>query len=231
MAEFSAGRPFDRDRAGGERALRPLPPHPSSDQVLHLPTILSRLRRLSRADLTPLREVRDDPSQTLSASLVVIFAIGLSAVGGWLWLIVDLEGLSTGRILLREVLLGSVFAIGLWLAWVAVVQIILRSLYGRSVERGRLLRCMGYAAAPLALSLLMVIPALSFTVGVLALVTWVALSHVAVATAAPEAAPRETVTATACGFAVYTAVMSVLADVAGMAPGIFVHAADLTAYL
>ena len=231
MAEFSARRPFDRESADHGRAPRPARPHRSSDQVLHLPTILNRLRRLSRAELTPLQEVRDDPSQGLSAILVMMLAVGLSAVGGWLWLIADLEGLSTGRILLRELLLGSVFAVGLWLAWVVTAQIVLRSLYGRAVERGCLVRCMGYAAAPLALSVLMVIPALSFTVGLLTLVAWVALSHAAVATAVPDAAPRETVTATACGFAVYAVVMSVLADAAGMAPGIFVHAADLTAYL
>ena len=201
------------------------------DQLIDVRMIGSRLRRLSRLDASVFREVRDDPTQTLAATLVVFGAVLLSALGGWLWLIAEAEGLSTGRILVREVVLGTIFGLAVWALWVIGAHVMLQSVFGRTAPGTRLLRTMGYAAFPVAASLLMVVPALGFAVGLLTVMAWFAASNAAIEEAAPEATRKEVLVANLAGFSLFVVVMSVLADAAGVAPGFFVRAADLSAYV
>ncbi len=211
--------------SGGRRS-----PEARPDQVIDLHLILVRARRLARLDSSVLREVRDDPTLTLSAGLIVVVTTLLAAVGGWLWLIVEADGISTGRVAVREFVLGSLFAIAVWGGWLIAAHVMLESVFGRTAPMGRLFRSMGYAALPAAGALLLVIPALSFAVGLLVMMAWFAASHAAIEAAAPHATRTEVLVANLTGFAVYVVVLSVLAAAAGVAPGFFVHAADLSAY-
>ncbi len=203
----------------------------SSDQVIDLRLIMQRVRRMTQLDATVFAEVRDDASQTLAATLVVLASLLLAALGGWLWLIVEVDGLSTGRILLREVLLGLISGLALWGLWVLSARLVLQFVFGRAVSGPQLVRTMGYAAFPLAGAALMVVPALGFAVGMLTVLAWFVSSNAAIETAAPGAARREVFVANAAGFSLFVVLMSVLADAAGVAPGFFVHAADLSLYV
>ena len=203
----------------------------SSDQVIDLRLIVQRVRRMTQLDATVFAEVRDDAGQTLAATLVVLASLLLAALGGWLWLIVEVDGLSTGRILLREVLLGLISGLALWGLWVLSARLVLQFVFGRRVSGPQLVRTMGYAAFPLAGAALMVVPALGFAVGMLTVLAWFVSSNAAIETAVPGATRREVFVANAAGFSLFVVLMSVLADAAGVAPGFFVHAADLSLYV
>ena len=190
-------------------------------------SMLNRVGRLFQLDTSVFDEVKDDPAQTLPAIVMVVVATLLAALGGWLWLIIEFDGLSTGRIIVRELVLGSLFAIGLWVAWVALVKVLLEGLFSVNVGLMPLVRTMGLAAAPGALALAMLIPVLSFGLALAALVAWFALSSYAVQSAAPDATPKQAVVANLGGFLVFALVLAILADIAGMAPGVFVHGADI----
>ncbi len=188
---------------------------------------LARIRRLARLDTTVFDEVRDDTSQTAPAILVVVVATLLAALGGWLWLIIEFDGLDTGKIILKEFILGSIFAILLWGAWILLSGFLLTKHYGRTVDRHALLRTAGFAAAPLALTILMLIPEISLGIGLLALVSWFLLTNYAMQAAVPDAAPKEIALANAAGFGLFAIVLAVLASNLGWAPGIFAHGADI----
>ena len=223
----------DAERAEGPRRAR-LPGRSDdsrADQIIDPRLILSRVQRLARLDPAVFREVRDDPSQTLGAGLVVLASLLLAALGGWLWLIVESEGLSTGRILVREVALGLIFGMAVWGVWVIGVHVMLQSVFGRRAPGTRLLRTMGYGAFPVAGAVFMVVPALGFAVGLLTVLAWFASSNAAIEASAPEASRREVLVANLVGFSLFVVVMSVLADAAGIAPGFFVRAADLSVYV
>lgn len=132
--------------------------------------LMDQIRRLARLDTTVFEEVRDAQSQTLPALVVVIVGVVLSALGGWLWLEFEFSSADTGDVLLREVLLGSAFAIALWAVWVLVTQVVLLNMFNIEADRMALLRCMGFAAAPAGLMLLILIPSLSLGIGLGALV-------------------------------------------------------------
>lgn len=201
------------------------------DQIIDAQRIFDRLRRLASFDSTVFGEIVDDVSLTLSAYLIAIGAIMLAAIGGWLALIVDVDGLSTGRIAVREFLLGSVLAFVFWLAAVFVVRMVLQSTFRRQVNHNALIRTMGYATAPLAGALLMPVPELSFAVGLVSIVAWFMLSSAAVEQAAPDASRREALVASGVGLGLFVVAMSLLAEAGGLAPGFFIHAADLSAYV
>lgn len=191
---------------------------------------VERVRRLARFDTTVFDEVRDEPGQTLPAAAIVVAGVLLAALGGWLWLWIEFDGLDTGRIIIREFLIGTIFTVLMWAVWVLVVELVLVQAYGHEVSRGGLIRCMGYAAAPAALMLLVLIPSLSFGIGLVALAAWWALSGHAIHAAVPTATPAQVSVANLAGFALFALVLSVLAHQAGMAPGVFVHAGGASEY-
>jgi len=192
---------------------------------------LSRVRRLARLDTTVFNEVRHDTSQTVPALLVLVVATLLAALGGWIWLIIEFDGLDTGKIILKEFILGSILSIALWGAWILLSGFLLSRHYGRAVDRHALLRAAGFAAAPLALTFLMLIPEISLGVGLLALVAWFLLTNYAMQAVVPDAAPKEIALANAAGFGLFAIVLAVLASSGGWAPGIFVHGADVFEYV
>ena len=201
-----------------------------ADQILDGRATLGRLRRLSRLDPSVFSEVRDDSTQSLAAVLVAVGAIVLSAVGGWLWLISEVDGLSTGRIVLREFFLGSLIAIGLWGLWIVAARTMLANVFRRPTSRGALFRTMGYATLPAAGAILLVIPAVGFAAGLVSIVAWFAASNAAIESAAPDATRREVLVANTAGFTVFATLSAVLADAAGLAPGFFARGADISVY-
>lgn len=188
---------------------------------------LSRVRRLLKLDTTVFDEVRDDSSQTVPALLVLVVATLLAALGGWLWLIIEFDGLDTGKIIIREFLIGSIFSLLAWGLWMLASGLILTKRYGHTVDRHTLLRTAGFAAAPLALTIFMLIPEISLGVGLFALVAWFLLTNYAMQAAVRSAAPKQIALANVAGFAVFAIVLAVLASGEGLAPGVFTHGADI----
>jgi hypothetical protein len=141
-------------------------------------------------------------------------------VGGWLWWIAS--GLGDSRtVLIKSVLIGSLFSLALWLAWLLVVYIVLHRLTDVTINVERLVRAAGMASAPLALGLLMAVPMISFGVGLVAVGTW-ALTTQAAIERATGLNGRPVVIANAAGFAVWAIAMSLLATSTNqIAPGPF----------
>ena len=106
--------------------------------------IVGQIQRLTRLDTSVFDEVRDAESQTIPAVIVVVGSIVLSALGGWFWLAIEFNGLDTGKIIVNEVLFGSIIAIALWVAWALITQVVLLNLSGVEADRMALLRCMAF---------------------------------------------------------------------------------------
>lgn len=170
---------------------------------------LARLRRLLlHLDLSVFDEARLDAGATIGSLAVAGASIVLFALGGWLWSIMSGLG-ETWQVFFKSVVLGGVFAFGMWLVWLLVVFGLLQRLTGRAPQVEPLLRTAGLAAAPAALGLLMVLQPIAFGLGLLALAAWVAMTQVAVerATGAPQGVAM---VANLAGFGAWAAVMSLL---------------------
>ena len=126
--------------------------------------VVGRLLRLARLDTSVFDEVRMDPTATASSFLVVAAAAFAAGLGGWLWWVQEAE-FDEGRVFVQSVILGSLFAIGLWIVWLFVVYVLLTQVFRERADLQQLIRTMGMAAAPLALSVLLLIPGINYGLG------------------------------------------------------------------
>jgi hypothetical protein len=118
--------------------------------------------------------------------------------------------------------LGSILSVILWGIWVAITYVMLTQVFRARAEVNELIRVMGFAAAPLALSVLMFIPGLDFGIGLAATGLFFATTVLAVQTATDAPAGRSLV-ATLAGFAVWAIVLGLLTTKDHTwAPGFFV---------
>ena len=123
--------------------------------------------------------------------------------------------------LLKSVVVGTLFSLALWLVWLLVAYALLQRLAGVTVPIEELLRAAGLATAPLALGLLMVVPAISFAVGLFALGAWAVTTQIAIERCAPGLG-GPAVAANLAGFAIWLVAMSLLATASDpLAPGPF----------
>ncbi len=179
-----------------------------------------RVRRLLRLELSALDEAAADAGATISSVAVAVLSMALLGVGGWLWWV--RSGLPGARgVLVSSALVGTVFSLALWLLWLLVAFALISRLTGRAPHIDALARACGLAALPLALGLLMVVPVVSFGVGVFALVAWAALTQSAIerATGAPAGVA---LVANLAGFGAWAGVMSILSTAQQtFAPGPF----------
>lgn len=121
-----------------------------------------RVLRLARLDTTVFDEVRDDANELIPSLVVAAVACLLAGLGSFLWwetVANTVSGFPRSQFL-NTVILGSAFLfaslyIGGVVAWVVLAQA-----FKVQADLGAVLRTFGYAAAPLALSLLMLIPIL-----------------------------------------------------------------------
>ena len=174
-----------------------------------IPLMFGRLWRLARFDLDVLDELRRDSGATAPALVVAICSMLLYGVGGWLWWVRD-DFSQAGDLFFKSVVVGTLFALVLWLVWLLVVYLVLLQVSRVMTPVDQLLRAAGFAAAPLALGLFMVVPGVSLGVGVLALGGWLLFTQSAVERCAPRADGAATL-ANLVGFGVWLVVMSLLA--------------------
>ncbi len=181
---------------------------------------LARLRRLIEFDLSVFDDARYDPTATVWSLVVAAVSMALFALGGWFWWVFSGLG-DVGAVFLKSVVLGTLFSLALWLVWLLVVYAVLQRLTGRAVQMDELVRATGLATAPLALGLLMLVPAVSFAAGLFALATWVLTTQVAVERVS-VADIGQAMIANLAGFGAWVIVMSLLATASNqLAPGPF----------
>jgi hypothetical protein len=195
-----------------------------SVQEFNYQALSGRLMRLARLDTSVFEEVRLDASATIPSLVVAVVATFLAGLGGWLyWMIaVDIGG-GSGDVLIKSAILGTVFSVALWLAWVFVVYAMLTQVFKAQADVQQLVRTMGMAAAPLALSVLMFIPEISFAIALASVVMFYGLTTLAILVTT-NAPPAQVMVANLAGFAVWAIVLTVLAgDISGSIHGISVN--------
>jgi len=195
-----------------------------SVQEFNYQVLTSRLMRLVRLDTSVFDEVRLDASATIPSVVVAVVATFLAGLGGWLYWIIsaDVEA-GSGDVLIKSAILGTVFSVALWAAWVFIVYAVLTQVFKAQADVQQLVRTMGMAAAPLALSLLMFIPEISFAIALASVVMFFGLTTLAILVTT-NAPPAQVMVANLAGFAVWAIVLTVLAgDVSASMHGISVN--------
>lgn len=184
-------------------------------------SLMQRLRRLAMLDTTVFDEVKSDTNSTIPAVVVAVASTLCAGIGGWLWwLFADFGG--SGKVFIQSVILGSILSIALWGVWVAITYVMLTQVFRARADVNELVRVMGFATAPLALTILMFIPGLDFGIGLAASALFFGTTVIAVQSATDAPAGRVLV-ATAAGFAVWAIVLGLLTtSTHNWAPGFFV---------
>lgn len=183
--------------------------------------LVQRLRRLATLDTSVFDEVRTDTNSTIPAVVVALAATLLSGVGGWLWWLFADFG-DSGKVFVQSVILGSILSVIMWGIWIAITYVMLTQVFRARADVNELVRVMGFAAAPLALTVLMFIPGIDFGIGLAATALFFATTVLAVQTATDAPAGRALV-ATLAGFAVWAIVLGLLTTKDHTwAPGFFV---------
>ena len=194
----------------------------------NLPSWLGRLIRL---DLTVFDDVKDEAAATVPALAVVVAASLLAGLGSWLWWIFEIDFPAGAdeknfEVFWKTFILGGIFMAALWVLWVYIVAMLLSRVFGAGADMNRLMRTMGLAFAPMAISFLVVIGMLAVPLGAFAVATTLLLTNVAIQ-ATTDAEPQQVIVSNLAGFLVFAIVLGILANVAqiydigGLAPGIF----------
>jgi hypothetical protein len=203
-------------------------------QKTNLHTVGSWVGRLLSLDFSVLDDIRAEPAATTSAVGVVLVASLMAGFGSWLWALqsTELRGIDTAEVFIKSLLLGSIIQTAVWLLWVYLTYQILVRAYGAHTQFPELTRIMGFAFAPVGLSLLIAVKTLAIPFGVIAFAVTVLITNIAVQETT-KAGARETTIANLSGFTVFAIVMGVFANIAevstlgGLAPGIFFFSLDL----
>ncbi len=179
-----------------------------------------RLQRVAQLDASVFDDIGADARATAPAIAVAATSMALLGVGGWLWWWASgLQELDS--VFIKTVVLGTLFSLALWLSWLLVVYLVVQRIEHVQVEIEPMLRAAGFACAPLALGVLMVIPGISFGVGIMALGGWAVSTHTALRRATGIEG-GSLVLANVAGFGVWAIVMSLLATGSNqIAPGPF----------
>lgn len=171
--------------------------------------IVSRVIRLARLDTTVFDEVRDDPAELVPSLIVAAVSAVLAGLGALLWwqVVFDAE---PDNLLINTLILGSIFLFGMHLVSALVVYVVMAQMFRTTADVQTLLRTMGYAAAPMALSVLMFLPVIYpvFSLVPLALMLLFSIYAVQSATGADS---NQVVTATVIGFTVMVLVLGLIA--------------------
>ena len=195
--------------------------------------IVEWLRRLIYLDARVFEDVRTNPAATIPGLAFVTVATFISGIGGFLWW--ETQGFGSpafgsGRdILVHSTIVGSLIAVVLWGLWLLIVYVMLVYVFRERAYIEQLLRVMGLAATPLAISGLMFIPEISLAIGLASVALTFALTGVAIQYVT-TAGPLRVLAANICGFLVWAGVLTLLASSGSSnlqpnAPGVFLFGA------
>jgi hypothetical protein len=188
--------------------------------------LMQRVRRIFTLDSTVFEEVRMDRHATVQAVVVAVSSIFAFGLGGWLWFVINstdqgsLPG--SGEVFVRSLLLGTILASALWFAWVAITYVMLTQLFRSRADINELVRVMGFAVAPLAMGVLIVVPILDFSIGLVSLTLMFGTTFIAVQSSTDANAGR-TLVSVATGFFVWALVLTLFVTKDSvLAPGFFI---------
>ncbi len=120
--------------------------------------VLDRLQRMLILDTSVFEEVRDDERELKSALVVAASACLLAGFGSWLhW---EVSAFTPENAFVNTFILGSLFLALMYGATVLLIYVLMVQFLRVQVDLLAIVRTMGYAAAPLALSVGMFIPVL-----------------------------------------------------------------------
>ncbi|MEX0749727.1 MAG: YIP1 family protein [Dehalococcoidia bacterium] len=193
-------------------------------------SLMQKVRRLAMLDTTVFDEVRADASYTLPAAAVAVVSTLLFALGTWLWWIFE-DGPDSGEFFLKSVIIGTIISLIVFGVAVGVTYVMLTQVFRARADMNELVRVMGFATLPLALGLLFFLPGgFGFGLSLLALAVTFGTLVIAVQSATDAPAGRA-LAATAVGFLVWIAILSLFGASAdstdiGYVPNIFLFAID-----
>lgn len=188
-------------------------------------SLVQKLRRLAMLDTTVFDEVKGDASATIPALVVAVLATVLAGLGGWFWWLftdnlTDYKG--GGTIFFQTVVLGSILSVALWFVWVGLTYVMLQQIFRARADLQQMIRVMGFAAAPMALVILVFVPVLGWGLGLGALALLFGTNVLAVQTVTDAPAGRVLVS-NAVGFAVWVIILGLfVSDTHVYAPGFFI---------
>ncbi len=183
---------------------------------------LSLYRRLLAGDLSVMREVSRTEADTAPALAVLVVGTLAAGLGAWIWFMLD-SGL-VGHSAVRVFALGSLGALVGWAIWLAVAWRALQSIFALQVDLHELGRAFALVGGFAVWQFFMLAGPISFAIGLIVMVASVLLAVAAVRAAAPGADNRAAVISVGIGFSAHALVLSLLADLAGVGSGLFVHA-------
>jgi len=173
-----------------------------------------------KLDTTVFEDVREDASATVPAVGVVMLATLLAGLGGWFWWLLQ-PFADESRVLVQSVFMGTLFSVALWIVWLLVSWVVLTQLFREDADWQQMLRTMGMASFPLALSFAVFIPGIGLGIGFTSLILLFGLSNIAIQ-ATTAADPARVLVANVAGFAVWATVLGLLVTSNNyLAPGIF----------
>lgn len=165
-----------------------------------------------------------DPAATPAAFVVLAVAAFAAGLGGWISWVQEFDH-DEGRVFFQSVILGSLFAVALWIVWLSVVYVLLTQVFRERADLQQLIRTMGLAAAALGTSFFILIPGISFGIGLASIALFFGLSNIAIQSVT-TAEPAKVLIANAAGFAVWAIVLTLMVDARTyLAPGIFITSA------
>jgi hypothetical protein len=200
-------------------------------QSTNVNSVGSWLGRIFRLDFTVFNEIRSNPSATSAAIAVVFSASLLAGLGSWLWSLQTVV-VDNGDAFIRSFLLGSLIQTIVWFSWVYVAYLVLTWGYGARQDFRELTRAMGFAFAPVALSVLVCIGALAVPIGLISFMITILFTNAAIQQVS-DADADEAIVANVLGFSVFAIVMGGFANIyeinsiGGLAPGVFFFSLDL----
>lgn len=200
-------------------------------QSTNFQTVGSWLGRIFRLDFSAFGEIRADPSATSAAVMVVFGASLMAGLGSWIWALQH-SFVDSTDVFVRSFILGSILQTAVWFLWVYMVYLVLSNFYSSRLEFGELIRAMGFAFAPFAFSVLVLLAVLAVPFGMISVMMAVLFTNAAIQQVS-DADVNEATVANVAGFCVFAIVMGGCANIfevdgiGGLAPGIFFFSLDL----
>lgn len=186
--------------------------------------ILNRIMRLARLDTSVFDEVRDDVNELIPALIVAGVSALLAGLGATLWFAVLWDSnYHPDGIWFNTFIVGGLFLAALYLVWVLIDYVVIVQVFKASADLQSLLRTMGYAGAPMAISVLMFIPVLWPVFALVPLALLFVMSIYATQSVT-NADSTQVVIANLAGFTVLVLVLSIVAfsgDTTRIAAGVF----------
>lgn len=188
---------------------------------MDLQLLVNRLTRCLLLDARSFEEVRRDPAETLSSVLIVIVASYIAGLGGLIWTYTAASSANHLHFFIHSFLVGSAIQAAVFLLWVTVSALVLQRIFLVRATWSELLRVMGFGFVPIALQLIVFVPALDQPFGIIALAMTFFVTTYAIQVTTSATAGQAFVACLA-GFAVFCIILGALGNGASdFAPGIF----------